>query len=403
MTTANAAPTVVAAAITHVGNVRESNEDSHWVDDASGSFVVCDGMGGHAAGEVASARAVEVVRERWTAPDVQGAVAACASDPAGGRRSLLRALRAGVLAAHEQIVAESLADLRKRGMGTTFVGLKLAGSHAILAHAGDSRAYLVRDGIAEQLTEDHTLLARLAAAGVDVGVVGDGSRWRGVLTNALGIGDYTKVSTLALPLAAGDRFLLCSDGVSEYVSGEEIGAVLSAQPSPSRAAQRLVDLALERGGADNATALVVKVVEAGALSGAQRREDDNVLSRCRLIARLTPPQRLRALRLAVEHELVEGAPLPASTDTDRLAWIILDGEIERGGGILPAGSLIYPESLLVDRPPVDTRTLGKARTPVRALAVGRDDFGELTVDEPDLAEPLFQALAEILSPGTVVT
>jgi serine/threonine protein phosphatase PrpC len=402
VTTTSTAPTVVAAAITHIGNVREHNEDSHWVDDISGSFVVCDGMGGHAAGEVASARACEVVRERWTAPDVQTAVDACATDPGGGRRSLLRALRAGVLAAHEQIVAESLSDLRKRGMGTTFVGLKLAGSHGVLAHAGDSRAYLVRDGIAEQLTEDHTLLARLAAAGVDVGVVGDGSRWRGVLTNALGIGDYTKVSTMALPLAAGDRFLLCSDGVSEYVSSEEIGAVLSAQPSPSRAAQRLVDLALERGGADNATALVVKVLEAGALSGARRREDDNVLSRCRLIARLTQPQRLRALRLAVEHELAEGATLPASTADDRLSWIILDGEIERGGGVLPAGSLIYPESLLVDRPPVDSRTLGKARTPVRALAIGQADFGELTVDEPDLAEPLFQALAEILSPGAVL-
>jgi PPM family protein phosphatase len=391
------APSLVAAGVTDVGKVREHNEDAHSVDGDQGTFLVCDGMGGHAAGEVASALAVEIVRERWSSDEVRRAVRACAEGVTGARRQLFRELRAGVLAAHERIVADSLADPRKRGMGTTFVGLQLAGGHAVLAHAGDSRGYLVRDGLAEQLTEDHTLLARLAAAGVDLGG-GDGSRWRGVLTNALGIGDYTRVATLALPIADGDRFLLCSDGVSEYASAEEIGAVLSSQASPASAAQQLVDLALDRGGADNATAVVVHVAVASALSAAVRRRDDETLARCRLLARLSAPQRLRALRIAVERELAEGAPLPAVTPDDRLAWIILDGEIARGSAVLGPGSLLYPESLLVDRPPIDGKSLGSTRTAVRALAIGRDDFSELTVDEPDLAEPLFQALAEILAP-----
>jgi serine/threonine protein phosphatase PrpC len=390
---------VTAGETSHVGNVRPHNEDAHLALADAGRFLVCDGMGGHAAGEVASALAVDVVARRWA--ELDAAVAGWGDGGvAAARRALFRSLRAGVLAAHEQIVADSLADLRKRGMGTTFVGLQIAGGHGIVCHAGDSRAYLVRDGHAEQLTEDHTLLARLAAAGVDVAAVGDNSRWRGVLTNALGIGEYTRVAMLALPLAAGDRFLLCSDGVSEYVSLDEVGAVLSAQASPARAAAHLVDLALERGGADNATAIVVHVAIDGAPSAAQRRRDDDVLARCRLLERLSSPQRLRALRIATEHTIAAGAPLPATTADDRLAWIVLDGEVERGGAVVRPGALLYPESLLVDRPPLDARSQGTARTAVRALAIGRDDFGEITVDEPDLAEPLFQALADILKPAS---
>jgi serine/threonine protein phosphatase PrpC len=390
---------LTAGAKSHVGNVRPHNEDAHAVQTAAGRFLVCDGMGGHAAGEIASALAVDVVSRRWA--DLDAAVAAWGDGSASGpRRALFRGLRAGVLAAHEQIVADSLADLRKRGMGTTFVGLQIAGSHGIVCHAGDSRAYLVRDGHAEQLTEDHTLLARLAAAGVDVAAVGDNSRWRGVLTNALGIGEYTRVAMLAVPLATGDRFLLCSDGISEYVSLDEVAAVLSAQASPARAADQLVQIALDRGGGDNATAVVVHVAAGGPHSAAQRRRDDQVLARCRLLERLSPGQRLRALRIAVERSFAAGEVLPATTADDRLAWLVLDGEVERGGAVVRGGAVLYPESLLVDRPALDAKSQGTARSAVRALAIGRDDFGEITVDEPDLAEPLFQALADILKPPT---
>jgi len=392
-------PTVVAAAFSHVGNVRQSNQDACWVDVDTGAFLVCDGMGGHAAGEVASGLAVSVVRERWTAPEVRRAVQAWASvRTPDARRTLFRLLRDGVLAAHDQIIDASEADAKKRGMGTTFVGLHLAGAEAIIAHAGDSRAYLVRDGNALLLTEDHTLLARLAAAGVETG---DGSRWKGVLTNALGIGEDTRVALIALPLATGDRFLLCSDGITEYVSQDEIGAVLSSQPSPGRAAQRLIDLALERGGADNATAVVLKLVEAGDpdVPAARRWRDDAVLATSRLLGALTAPQRLRSLRVAVERELPAGERVAASAYGDRVAWLLLEGEVETARHGYRAGELLYPESLLPGRPPVGDDRLGIARTPVRALVIRRDDFGELTVEEPDLAEPLFQALASMFTAG----
>ncbi|NVB81296.1 MAG: serine/threonine-protein phosphatase, partial [Kofleriaceae bacterium] len=255
---------IVGAAETSVGKVRDHNEDAHFIDPELGIFVVCDGMGGHAAGEVASALAVQTIRSIWT-NDATQAVADrwLAKGTPEAKKQLLTSIQQGVVAAHDAIVAEAAADRNKTGMGTTLVGAMVVGGDIVFAHAGDSRAYLVREGIAMQLTEDHTLLARLLAAGVDVDVDGEGMRFKSMLTNALGIGEECKVTTFVVPVADGDRFLLCSDGITEYIKEAEIGEILTTQPSPARAAQRLVDVALDRGGGDNATALVVRVLEAG--------------------------------------------------------------------------------------------------------------------------------------------
>ena len=107
----------------------------------------------------------------------------------------------------------------------TLVAAMIVGSELVFAHAGDSRAYLVRDAIAVQLTEDHTLLARLLAAGIDVDQSGEGSRFKSMLTNALGIGEECKVSIFVVPLADGDRFLLCSDGMSNYIEHDELAVL----------------------------------------------------------------------------------------------------------------------------------------------------------------------------------
>ena len=230
---------IVGAAATHVGNVRDHNEDSHFIDCDLGLFLVCDGMGGHAAGEVASELAIRALREEWggqTLHDVAEQWLERGTPEA--RKQLLDAIRAGVIAAHDSILAEADRDETKSGMGTTLVGAVIVGGELVFAHAGDSRAYLVRDGISMQLTEDHTLLARLLAAGIDVDVSGEGARFRSMLTNALGIGEEVKVSTFVVPLADGDRFLLCSDGITEYVPENEVGDVLTKQPSPARAARR---------------------------------------------------------------------------------------------------------------------------------------------------------------------
>jgi serine/threonine protein phosphatase PrpC len=394
---------IVGAAATHVGKVREHNEDAHHIDTELGMFLVCDGMGGHAAGEVASAIAIGAIRQEWGRASLsEVAEAWLERGTAAAKKQLLDALRAGVVAAHEAILAEAGRDTSKTGMGTTLVGAIIVGGELVFAHAGDSRAYLVRDGISMQLTEDHTLLARLVAAGIDVDVSGEGSRFRSMLTNALGIGDEVKVSTFVVPLADGDRFLLCSDGISEYVRENEIGDVLTKQPSPARGAQRLIDLALERGGGDNATAVVVRVLEAGEtpLPAEQRKRDDAAIAACALWGkRVTPQQRLRALRIAIPRDHASGEKLPAHALGDRVAWIVVEGHLVQDGAELGPGALVYPEGLLTTREPVpmpDRDAHAIARTDVRALAIRADDFRELCDDDSELGEALLESLAALI-------
>jgi serine/threonine protein phosphatase PrpC len=391
---------IVGAAETNVGKVRDHNEDSHFIDPELGIFLVCDGMGGHAAGEVASALAVQTIRERWGSDATQ----AIADRWLGGgtpeaRRALMSAIDDGVKAAHEAILQEAQRDRSKGGMGTTLVGAMNIGGDFVFAHCGDSRAYLVRDGIAMQLTEDHTLLARLLAAGVDVDVEGDGSRFKSMLTNALGIGDEVKVASFVVPIADGDRFLLCSDGITEYVQEAEIGEVLCKMPSPARAAQKLVELALERGGGDNATALVVRVLEAGETSRPSEliQKEEKAIHSCALWAKVTPQQRLRALRIALPRDYVAGERIPAHALGDRVAWILVEGEVDQDAELRGPGSLLYPESLLADRPLPDKEALAVTRGEVRMLALRSDDFRELCEDDPDLGETLLEALAGELS------
>ncbi len=391
---------IVGAAVTHVGNVREHNEDAHFFDAELGVLIVCDGMGGHAAGEVASAIAIKTIRERWSDPETQEVADVWLErGTAIAKKQLLQWLRDGVLAAHHAIVAEAERDSAKSGMGTTLVAAMIVGSDLVFAHAGDSRAYMVRDGISTQLTEDHTLLQRLLAAGIEVDVTGDGARFRSMLTNALGIGEECKVTTFVVPLADGDRFMLCSDGISEYVEEAEVGEVLAKQPSPARAAQKLVDLALERGGADNATAVVVRVLEAGEnpMPAAQRRRDDLTISLCDLwTEKVSPQQRLCAMRITVTREIAPGEKLPAHSFGDRVAWIVVEGEVNQHGEPFGPGSFIYPESLVAGSQAPGTEALAVARTEVRAVSIRNDDFKELCDDDPELGEALLEGLAAII-------
>jgi PPM family protein phosphatase len=392
---------IVGAAATHVGKVREHNEDAHFFDQDAGLFLVCDGMGGHAAGEVASAIAIRTIRLNWAGDDttrlIDGWLDKGSPD---AKKALLGVIRAGVTAAHDAIIDEAIRDESKKGMGTTLVGAVIVGNELVFAHAGDSRAYMVRDAIAMQLTEDHTLLARLLAAGIDVDQSGEGSRFKSMLTNALGIGDECKVSTFVVPLADGDRFLLCSDGISEYVPEEEVGEVLTKQPSPARAAQRLIELALERGGADNATAIVVRVLEAGETPQPAEtiKRDDDIIAKCALWGtKLTPQQRLRALRIAIPRDHNIGERLPAHHLGDRVAWIVIEGKVVQDGALFEGGTLLYPESLVADSQAPDRDGLAVARTDVRALALRADDFRELCEDDSEIGEALLETLGPLIA------
>ena len=322
--------------------------------------------------------------------------------------------------AHFDIVEQAQRDESKHGMGTTFTGFMMAGGDAVFAHAGDSRAYLVRDGIAIQLSEDHTVLARLRAAGMeppgedeqaadggeDPGGQGRGTlsrrevqqRWRGVLTNALGIGDVTRVATFAVSVASGDRFVLCSDGVHEYLRDHELAPLVGEAASPALAASGLVDIALARGGGDNATAVVVKVLEAGqtVVPREQRERDQQAVATCQLFESLTPQERLRALRITTPRELKPDRDLAAMALGDRVAYVVLEGTVVLPDGTARGpGGLIYPDALVagtaLPREPAIAREL------TRLLVIRRSDFLELSEEESDLGVKLYAVLAALMA------
>jgi len=393
--------TVIAGAATDVGKVREHNEDAHCVDTDAQVFIVADGMGGHAAGEVASGAAVRLTRQAWSAPAMRRRIEEYAArGDAEVRRALVQAVRQGVMSAHMQILDQAQNSNEMRGMGTTFTGFVVAGGDAVFAHAGDSRAYLVRDDIAIRLSEDHTLLARLEAAGIDWRAEGgDPNRWKGVLTNALGMGGDTRVVTFLLSLASGDRLVLCSDGVHEYLEEAEIGEVLAAAASPALAAQKLVDIALDRGGADNATAVVVKVVEAGEtrVPPERRQADERALASCPLFEYLTPLERLRALRIALPRDVDAGESVPAVALGEPVAHVVLEGEARIAGIGRGVGTLIYPPALVRDAALPERDEQASAISPLRLLTIRRDDFLELTEDEAELGVKMYAVLAKLMA------
>jgi serine/threonine protein phosphatase PrpC len=229
---------------------RSSNEDAVCVQPGLGLFIVADGMGGYEGGEIASALAVEAIHElvRRTAGDAD-VTWPYRIDPA--RTVTENELIVATRLAADRIAARRIGELRD--MGSTVVALRLTRDDAVIAHVGDSRVYRLRDGALAQLTIDHSMVAQLEASGIKP----DPSfPWRHVVTRALGT-QTSEPEVQRQEIAAGDVFLLCSDGLSEVLEAEQIAALLAA---PAEAACRaLVDAAFAAGSRDNISVVVVRV------------------------------------------------------------------------------------------------------------------------------------------------
>jgi serine/threonine protein phosphatase PrpC len=249
-----------ATMATDVGVVRDHNEDSAYVDGASLFFIVADGMGGHAAGEVASAMAVETVQQ--TLDGARARVIAFAHKPSeDGRRELVQLLQSAVLAAHQAVFQRGSRESDKQGMGTTLDVLLVAGAEAFVAHVGDSRTYLIRDGRASQITTDHTVAEVLVIEGKLTIEEAQVSPLRTILVNAIGVSADVGVEMAHLQLRKGDRLLLCSDGLHDYFVAENEIAEKLGNGDAAKSLLEMVELAKERGGHDNITGVVVDVIE----------------------------------------------------------------------------------------------------------------------------------------------
>lgn len=245
---------------TDVGRKRTHNEDNLLVVPELGLFVVADGMGGHAAGEVASLLAVEMIHDAFRqSRDASPNGSPERTVPAGAAPAPERRLVSAIEQANRRIFAAGQEDEARSGMGTTVAAVWLDGETAHVAHVGDSRLYRFRDGGLAQITTDHSLVNDYLARGLMTPEEAIGHPMRHVLIRALGTTPSVAVDAAALPLEPGDILLLCSDGLSNVVPPSEIAAILGAPDlDVSVRCHGLIDAANRHGGLDNITAVLVQ-------------------------------------------------------------------------------------------------------------------------------------------------
>jgi len=319
----------------HVGKVRKTNEDALLVEPRLGLYAVLDGMGGANAGDVASQLARETIR-----------------DFVLHRRMTLAPpalLEAALVAGSTAVFTQAQQHRERHGMGTTVVAcLVVDPKHVVVAHVGDSRAYLLRDGRLQAVTRDHTIVEELVERGL---LAADGAErhpYKHVLSRNLGAKAEPRVDVLELALRPGDRMLLCSDGLYGYASAEAIQYLLGSGDAPAHVARDLIELALRGGGGDNVSAIVIEAPDAapsstqvvrtsGALAWWQSRQrfvqvaGDTGLTRNPIVRGLLPQEALDLVALslcqAIYHDLEKSTGVNVWTFAQNLAA----GWFERGG------------------------------------------------------------------------
>lgn len=290
---------LISWSISDVGRKRDHNEDSYLIDEGLGLYAVADGMGGHQGGDQASRMAVEVLREEiQNAGEFEEAAKKLlavepmmaysptldlsTTDPEGRMRieptldgpprsvadeptnpavivpppAAAMVLRAAARACGRAIYDAAAADPRLNGMGTTLTAMLFHTGRVHFAHVGDSRAFLFRDGKIEQMTQDHSWIAEQVKAGVMTESEAKESKFRHIITRSVGFEREVDVDIIGAPVVPGDCFLMCSDGMSNYVENDELGRIL-ATTYYRRVPQLLVDIANDRGGDDNITVVLI--------------------------------------------------------------------------------------------------------------------------------------------------
>ena len=237
-----------STAVSHVGKIRANNQDSGYA--GAHLFVVADGMGGHAGGDVASAMAIKRITET--------------DKPYASAQDAQFALQSALLAANSLLADTVFEHQELTGMGTTVSAMLRVGNDIAIAHIGDSRIYLLRDGQLTQITADHTFVQRLVDSGRITPEEAAVHPRRSVLMRVLGDVDASpEIDTTVHDIRAGDRWLLCSDGLSGYVTDDRMLAVLTSMPDADEAAHRLVKESLDQGAPDNVTVVLVDIDESG--------------------------------------------------------------------------------------------------------------------------------------------
>lgn len=375
-----------AWAHTHPGLKRDHNEDAFHCDAAEGLFMVCDGLGGHSTGEVASAAAVQE-----TVAALAGNEAIDDFNVAGGsgeqRKAVQQALDTALQRANTAVHSQGRSDGRPRRMATTASVLCVLGNRGFIAHVGDSRVYLVREGHARQITHDHTIMGELLRRQHDIPIETIKSMPnRGSLTRAIGLTAELSVDTYEIELLPRDRIVLCSDGLHRYLDGLEQHLVTLLDHGPiEQAAALLSAFANQQGGEDNVTSVVVEVnasrLRTGMMDTLQRewRSALDGVSGVRLFEHLEEEQVFSLLSATEEATFPKGADIIVQGQPGDCMYVLIEGQVDvvvNGSVVrlLTAGSHFGEMALMSSFP--RTATI-RARTPVKVRRLSRAPLYDL--------------------------
>ncbi|MBU0553042.1 Stp1/IreP family PP2C-type Ser/Thr phosphatase [Myxococcota bacterium] len=384
---------VRAYAATDIGRVKKNNEDNFLIDHDLGLYLVADGMGGHAAGEVASQLAVEEVQRAVKASEV---LIQHFINTGDGRDHILDLIESAIRTAGQKIYEMSEADAAKRGMGTTCSMILITPQRAFIAHVGDSRVYLIRGDEVLQLTEDHSLINEMIKRGRMTVEQAKRATQKNVITRAVGVYADVDVDTLDLEIHSEDRFLICSDGLINHMEDpKEIAEVMVRQPFPE-SAQVYVDIANQRGGKDNITVLLVEIPKAKA---AERRIKISTIRKMPLFQHLSNPEQMAILNLCELRAVEEGGVVFNEGEVGEELFLILSGAVEMVHkdvrlAQFKAGAH-FGEMAIMNKSA--RSATARATTETRLIVVGRRPLFALMRREPSLAVKILWTFVAVLS------
>lgn len=394
------------AAATDIGRQRMHNEDNFLIDKRLRLFLVADGMGGHAAGEVASSIAVHEIRDAVNkSRDLIDRYRA--EQPAVQAYEILQVLEHAIQTACGAVHARAQVEQDKRGMGTTATVLLIAGLgdklHGFIAHVGDSRVYLARQSQCHVLTEDHSLMNELIRRGKitrDQIEQSPYKQYRNAVTRAVGVYSSVEVDTFDFDILPGDRFLLCTDGLYGYLSDTTLPGTL-ADGDIKDVPQKLIDLANTGGGHDNITAVVVRVngetaTDPHAADIALKLE---VLKGLPMFQFLSYKELVRVSSIAKLVDPTEGQPVFTEGQPGDAMYVVVNGSVRLSKAGVQVGELAkgqhFGEMSLVDR---SVRSLTAAPAAgTRLLVIQRKDFYDLVRREPQAAVKMLWRFVTVLS------
>lgn len=388
---------------TDVGRLRDHNEDNYLVDKKLSLSVVADGMGGHAAGEVASALAVRIIHEEIKAGrELIEAYTRGDGDARSGSKEILALLEQAVQRACTKIHEEAKGDPSKRGMGTTLSALLIAGSQGFIAHVGDSRIYLLRDGKIQQVTEDHTVYNELIKRGKLTRDQIEKVAQKNAITRAVGVYERVEVDTLTIEVLPGDQFLLASDGLHGYIAHTAELEPYLEETDGEVAAEELIALANRKGGKDNITAVLVRLGEGGDEDSARAKRlalKRDTLVKMPLFSRLNERELLRIMQVAEVRAFAPGEEVVREGDRGDELFIVLSGlvQVMRGDAVLTevGQGEHFGEMALIRAMPRSATVVAVETSEL--IALHRADFFEILRKEHELAVKLLWQFLGVLA------